>query len=104
MAITELNNDNFKSKVESQEVVLVEFYADWCNVCKHLIEVLEVVAKENSKVKFYKINTEENKALSREYRILSLPTFLVFRNGEMVEKINGFKPKQEIEKLLEKYI
>lgn len=104
MAIAELNNDNFKSKVESQELVLVEFYADWCNVCKQLVEVLEIVAKENLKPKFYKINTEENKPLCREYRVLSLPTFLIFKNGEMVEKVNGFKPKEEIERLLDKYL
>lgn len=103
MAMLELNNENFKSKVEAQEVVLVEFYATWCNVCKQLAEVLEGVSTENLKVKFYKIKTEENKALSREYRILSLPTFLIFKNGEMVEKINGFKPKQEIKQLLLKY-
>lgn len=103
MAIVDVNNENFKSKIESQEVVFVDFYAEWCNVCKQLVKVLEGVAHENQKVKFYKVNTEENKTLSREYRVLSLPTCLIFKNGEMVEKINGFKPKQEIEQLLKKY-
>ncbi|PRR79232.1 thioredoxin family protein [Clostridium vincentii] len=103
MAITELNNENLKSEIESQEVVLIEFYANWCNACKQLIKVLEIVAKENLKVKFYKINTEENKALCREHKILSLPTFLIFKNSEIVEKVNGFKPKQEIEELLANY-
>ena len=104
MALVEINNEIFEKEINSKEIVVVEFYATWCNVCHQLAEVLNGVSNENSEIKFYKVNAEENKSLSREYRILSLPTFIIFKNGEMTEKVNGFKPKQEINKILAQHI
>lgn len=104
MALVEINNEIFQKELSSKGIVLVEFFATWCNSCQQLAEVLNGVSNENSKVKFFKINAEEQKALSRQHRILSLPTVLIFKDGKMIEKVNGFKPKQEINKLLAQHI
>lgn len=104
MAMVELNRDNFNKELEKCNVAVVEFYSDNCNVCKMLMPVLEELAQEKSGISFYKVNTKENMQLCMSYRVLSLPTTLIFKNGEQTDKFSGFKTKDEVIEILSKVL
>lgn len=77
--------------------VLVDFYATWCSHCTRLSPVLEELAAEMSgRLKVVKINVDENKELTKKYGVMSLPTMLLFKNGERIEKLMGYMPKEKI--------
>ena len=89
----------------SDKVTIVDFYADWCGPCRKLSPLIEEIEQEYSeKVKFTKINTDENTDLAREYQISGIPTLLVFKNGELVERMVGLMPKNSIITNIEKHI
>lgn len=94
----EVNDKNFQEEVlESDQAVMVDFWAPWCGYCTKLAPVLDEVAAELSgKVKIVKVNTDENHSLAQKYSVMSLPTMMLFKNGEQVEKLMGFMPKANI--------
>ena len=95
MEVIKLNNENFNKEVkESSKLVLIDFYADWCGPCKMLIPVLEELS---SKYNIVKVNVDEFEELAREYGIMSIPALYLFKNGEVIAKIIGYKDKEEIE-------
>lgn len=103
MAVMELTKENFQQEVlEAQETVLVDFWATWCGPCKMMAPVVEELAEERSGVKVCKVNVDEQMELARQYRVLSIPTFLVFKNGEMTGNTLGVQPKEKLIELLEK--
>ena len=103
MAVMELTKENFKQEVlEAQETVLVDFWASWCGPCKMMAPVVDELAQEKSGVKVCKVNVDEQMELARQYRVLSIPTFLVFRNGEMVGSTMGVQPKEKLVEIMEK--
>lgn len=102
MALTELNKENIGIEISKNDSAVIEFYSNSCSVCKMLIPVLEELSLEKPKLKFFKINTEQNMQACMTYRVLSLPTTLVFKNGEILEKISGFKTKDEMKEILSK--
>lgn len=102
--IKSISQENFKEEIK-QGIVLVDFWAAWCEPCKMLGSVLEEVSNElESKVKFTKVNVDENSAVVNEYKITNIPTLLVFKNGELVDEMHGFNTKIAIVDLLNKYL
>ena len=105
MALT-LNQENFKAEVlDYQGVAMVDFWAPWCGPCRMVAPIIDQLAEEYAgKVKIGKVNTDENMALSTEYQIMTIPTMLVFKDGKVVDTINGALPKQRIAAVLDKWI
>ena len=104
--VKEVTNDNFNEEVLSQKgTVVVDFFANWCGPCRKLAPILEEVESElASKVKFAKINTDENIEMAKQYQVSGLPTLMIFKDGEAVERLVGLMPKSSIITNVEKYI
>ncbi len=103
--VKEINIDNFEDEVtQNSGVTVVDFFANWCGPCRKLSPILEEVESELSGVKFSKINTDENIDVAREYQVSGLPTLLVFKNGEVVERLVGLMPKSSIITNIEKHL
>lgn len=97
MSSTQVNDQNFESEVlKSSEPVLVDFWAEWCGPCKMMSPVVDQIASEmNGKIKVVKINIDENPNTPTRYGIRGIPTFMVFKNGQLVEtKVGGMSKAQ----------
>ncbi|NLB23387.1 MAG: thioredoxin, partial [Clostridium sp.] len=95
--IENVTDANFVDAVEnSDELVLVDFWASWCGPCKMLGPIFEEVSNEVEGVKFAKLNVDENPSTASRYRVGSIPTVLAVKNGRVVDTMVGFKPKAEI--------
>jgi thioredoxin 1 len=95
---TQVGQANFKSEVlESKQPVLVDFYADWCGPCRAVAPVVEDLAAElDGRLKVVKVNVDENEQLSLDYGVQSIPTLLLFQNGQEAERVIGFLPKAQL--------
>ncbi|MCI8607531.1 MAG: thioredoxin [Hungatella sp.] len=98
MMAMKLTSGNFETEVYQSEIpVLVDFYADWCGPCKAMAPVVETLADEYAgKAKVGKMNTDENQDIAMEYGIMSIPTFLVFKGGKVVNKMIGMQDKRNL--------
>ena len=104
--VQKVDISSFDSEViKSDKVTVVDFFADWCGPCRKLSPVIEEIEQELSgKVKFTKINTDENIQLAQNYQISGIPTLLVFKNGKLEERMVGLMPKSAIINNIEKYL
>ena len=98
MSVNVFNDNNFEEEVLKKEgKVLVDFYADWCGPCKMMSPVIDKIAEENSTVKVGKVNVDENPEIASKYGIMSIPTIMIFENGNLMKKFIGLTSKSEIE-------
>jgi len=104
--ILTLSDSNFDSEVLKSDVpVLVDFWADWCAPCKMIAPALEEIADEYAdKIKIGKLNVDSNQETTAKYRILNIPTLLIFKDGKVAEQISGVVPKKRIVNVLESVV
>ena len=101
MAVITITKENFAQEVlQSEKPVLLDFWASWCGPCRMLSPVVDEVAEERTDVKVGKVNVDEQPELAGEYRIMSIPTLMVFRGGQAAAVKVGVTPKEELLKLL----
>ncbi len=102
----ELNSSNFQSEVlDSDLPVLIDFWAPWCAPCRMITPVVEKLAEElKGKIVVGKVNVDQERNLAMQYNIMSIPNLLILKKGKVVENIVGFRPKNDLQKLLEKHI
>ena len=101
MSAIQVNKDNFQEVVlNSDKPVLVDFWASWCGPCRMVAPILEEIANERSDVKVCKINVDEEPALAGRYNVMSIPTLLVVKEGQVVNQAVGARPKSQILSLL----
>ncbi len=93
--IIEFKNGNFNEE-KKEGLVLVDFYATWCGPCKMMHPIIEEIGKENPNLKIIKIDVDQHEDLAREYGIMSIPTILLFRDGNLVKKNIGFIAKDQL--------
>lgn len=101
-----ITDDNFDTEVKKSDIpVLVDFYADWCGPCKMIGPVVAQLAEEYSgKCSVGKCNTDENPKLVGEFKIMSVPTFLLFKNGELAATVIGAVSKNELEEKIKQVL
>lgn len=104
MAEIKVTEENFEAEVlQSEKPVLVDFWAAWCGPCQMMGPILSEIAETyDEKVTIAKIDVDENMMLARKYKIFSIPSMLLFKNGEVVDKIVGAVPKSEIVEIISK--
>jgi thioredoxin 1 len=104
--IVEVTNDNFKDKVGQSDVpVLIDFWAVWCGPCRMVAPVLEELAEElDGKLRIGKVNVDENQELAMQYRVSSIPAFVLFKNGQPVDRVVGAMPKAAFKNFLSSHI
>lgn len=97
MSVKAFNEENFEEEVlKSEGTVLVDFYADWCGPCKAMSPIIDEIAEEVSTTKVGKVNVDESSELAIKYDVASIPTIMVFKNGEPTKTFIGVTEKDEI--------
>ncbi len=101
--VIEVKDATFKDQVlNANEPVLVDFWAEWCGPCRMMAPVIEQMAQDYSgKMKVAKLNVDENPESASNYGVMSIPTLILFKNGQAVERFVGFRPKQELARLVD---
>lgn len=82
--------------IKSDQTVLLDFYAEWCGPCSMLSPIIDEIANENKNIKVYKVNIDEETNLVNKFNIVSVPTILIFKNGEITSRVSGLTDKNQI--------
>jgi thioredoxin 1 len=102
--VEDVNDGNFEEFIMSNQVAVVDCWAVWCGPCRMLSPLIEELAKERNGISFGKLNVDQNRATPMKYGIMSIPTLLYFKDGQLVDKTIGALPKAVIESRLEKIL
>ena len=101
MSAININLDNFKKEIlESDKPVLLDFWASWCGPCRMVLPIVEEIAIERSDIKVGKINVDEQPELASQFGVMSIPTLVIMKDGQVVNKATGARPKHAILALL----
>jgi thioredoxin 1 len=100
-----INSREFKDEVlNSNDVVLIDFFAEWCGPCKMLAPIVEELSKEMAgKAKVFKVDVDKSGDIAQKYGIMGVPTVIIFKNGTAVDKMVGFQPKEVLKSKVEQY-
>ena len=101
MAVFELNKNNFNMAKDSERVVLLDFYADWCGPCRMVSPIVDEIADENPQYFVGKINVDNEPELAQEFGVASIPMLVVMKNGNIANQSVGARPKPQILRMLE---
>ena len=101
MSAININKTNFKHEVmDSEKPVLLDFWAPWCAPCRMVVPIIEEIASERADIKVGKINVDEQPELASEFGVMSIPTLVVMKNGKIVQRVSGARPKEAILEML----
>ena len=100
MSVLHINKNNFDLVINSEKPVLLDFYAEWCGPCRMVSPIVEQIAEENPQYLVAKVNVDEEPELSAQFGVSSIPLLAVVKNGKIVSKVAGARPKQQILELL----
>lgn len=101
MSVIKITKENFEHEVmQAKEPVLIDFWAAWCGPCKMMSPVIDQLAEDHPEIKVAKINIDEEMELAQKYGVMSIPTVVLFKEGQAVDASVGYVPKEAIEKML----
>lgn len=100
MKALKLSKNNFDSAIKSEKPVLLDFYADWCGPCRLVLPIVEEIAGERDDIVVAKVNVDDEPELAERFGVFSIPALFVLKNGEVVNKATGARPKEQILALL----
>ncbi len=101
--ITDLNDSNFEQIVSAENPTLVDFWAEWCGPCKTMYPVFESLSKKYPNIKFARVNVDNNQNISMKFAVQSIPTFIMFKSGQIVDKMMGAVGAPGIHMICKKY-
>lgn len=104
MSIASITDQSFLAEVETEGTVLVEFWASWCPPCKTILPVLEQLSEELPDLKIVKLNVDDEPETPGRFHVMSLPTMIVFKDGQAADKFVGFKSKDALKALVTRYL
>lgn len=101
MSVITITKENYQQEVlESEQPVLLDFWASWCNPCRMLSPIIDQIADEHPEMKVGKINVDEQPELAAQFQVMSIPTLFVMKDGQIVNSAAGVRPKQQILNLI----